>query len=84
MLLIGTLIWSGMNESRVVDFCNELDIGESQDIVIANADKISGASRNQTLLINKKEKLTSNGLMNASCIMEFEKMLLVKKWISIN
>ena len=69
---VAHIVWSGANETRVVSFCNSLELGMNQSSVIRRALKVKGSYRNQYSIGKETEMIGTKGIMDAVCAMKFK------------
>ena len=82
--LLAAAVWSGWNETQLIEFCNGLSIGENQSVVLDKAKNLSGSQLNKFGSNQNSEQLLSNGIFYATCSMEFENSTLSKVQLGIS
>ena len=71
-------------ENQVFEFCDSIENGMNQEAVLTLADDVNTAERNKFSVGSATEQLSSPWWVGASCMMEFENGLLLKKWKNLD
>lgn len=77
-------IQAGINEGKLIDFCNDLEVGQDKQQIISSAETLGGSRIHPNSRGKNKLMIISTGYFYATCHIEFKNEILTKKELGIS